>query len=113
MDASNLGTKIKEDGKNQKTVLSAEEIRTIIDTFIAAEPVDGLCVAVDYKDIENKKLSFSAGQYFEVKIEYSELTPEEFAEKMGGFTERLTGLFAEGKKLEDEIKKQLGRVNHE
>jgi type I restriction enzyme M protein len=113
MDASNLGTKIKEDGKNQKTVLSTEEIRTIIDTFIAAEPVDGLCVAVDYKDIENKKFSFSAGQYFEVKIEYSELTPAEFAEKMAGFTERLTGLFAEGKKLEDEIKKQLGRVNHE
>ena len=39
-----------------------------------------------YADIEAKKLSFSAGQYFEVKIEYVELTPEEFVEKMNGFT---------------------------
>jgi type I restriction enzyme M protein len=113
MDASNLGEKIKEDGKNQKTVLSPEEIRTIIDTFIAANPKDGFCVAVDYEDIEGKKYSFSAGQYFDVKIEYSELTPEEFAEKMAGFSERLTGLFAEGRKLEDEIKVQLGQVKYE
>lgn len=113
MDASNFGSKEKTDGKNQKTVLSAKEIRTIIDTFTAAKSVDGLCVAVDYKDIEDKKLSFSAGQYFDVKIEYSELTPQEFVEKMAGFTERLDSLFAEGRKLEDEIEKQLGRVSHE
>lgn len=113
MDASSLGAKIKEDGKNQKTVLSPKEIRTIIDTFTAAESVDGLCVAVDYSDIEAKKLSFSAGQYFEVKIEYTELTPDEFLGKMTGFSERLHSLFAEGRKLEEEIEKQLGRVSHE
>lgn len=33
MDASKLGTKIKVDGKNQRTVLSPEEIENIIDTF--------------------------------------------------------------------------------
>lgn len=113
MDASNLGEKIKEDGKNQKTVLSPEEIRTIIDTFTAGKPEDGFCVAVDYEEIKGKKYSFSAGQYFDVKIEYSELTPKEFAEKMAGFTERLTGLFEEGRKLEDEIKVQLGRVKYD
>ena len=36
MDASNLGEKVK-DGKNQKTVLSAEETEKIIDTFINGE----------------------------------------------------------------------------
>lgn len=75
MDASKLGTKEKVDGKNQKTVLSEEEIAKIIDTFNAGEPVDDFCVAVSYEDIKQKKLSFSAGQYFEVKIEYVELTP--------------------------------------
>ena len=113
MDASKLGTKEKVDGKNQRTVLSPEEINKIIDTFNAGEAVDDFCVAVSYKDIEEKKLSFSAGQYFEVKIEYVELTPEEFAEKMNGFTTRLDGLFAESHRLEDEIKQQLGRVKYE
>lgn len=113
MDASNLGTKVKTDGKNQKTVLSPEEIKRIIDTFIAGKPDDGFCVAVDYKDIKGKKYSFSAGQYFDVKIEYSELTPEEFAEKMAGFTTQLDSLFAEGQALEKEIKSQLGRVKYE
>lgn len=113
MDASKLGTKEKVDGKNQRTVLNQEEIKKIIDTFNAGEAADDFCVAVSYKDIMEKKLSFSAGQYFEVKIEYVELTPEEFAEKMNGFTTRLDKLFAESRRLEDEIKQQLGRVQYE
>lgn len=113
MDASKLGTKEKVDGKNQRTVLSQEEINKIIDTFNAGEAVDDFCVAVSYKEIEEKKLSFSAGQYFEVKIEYVEQTPDEFAEKMNGFTTRLDELFTESRRLEDEIKQQLGRVKYE
>ncbi len=113
MDASKLGTKEKVDGKNQKTVLSEEEITKIIDTFNTGEPVDDFYVTVSYEDIKQKKLSFSAGQYFEVKIEYVELTPEEFAEKMNGFTTRLDGLFVESRRLEEEIKRQLERVRHE
>lgn len=113
MDASKLGTKEKVDGKNQRTVLSKDEIDRIIDTFNAGKSEDDFCVAVSYRDIEQKKLSFSAGQYFEVKIEYVELTPEEFAETMNGFTTRLDELFAESRWLEDEIKKQLRRVKYE
>ena len=113
MDASKLGTKEKVDGKNQRTVLSSEEISKIIDTFNAGKPVDDFCVAVSYADIEAKKLSFSAGQYFEVKIEYVELSPEEFTEKMNGFASSLDAMFAESHRLEDEIKAQLGRVKYE
>ncbi len=113
MDASKLGTKEKVDGKNQRTVLSDEEISRIINTFNAGKVVDDFCVTVSYNDIEAKKCSFSAGQYFEVKIEYVELTPEEFAEKMNVFSSRLDELFAENRRLENEIKKQLGRVQYE
>lgn len=113
MDASKLGTKEKVDGKNQRTVLSVDEITHIIKTFNAGKAEDDFCVTVSYADIEGKKLSFSAGQYFEVKIEYVELTPEEFAEKMTGFTARLDELFAESRRLESEIKTQLGRVRYE
>ena len=113
MDASKLGTKEKVDGKNQKTVLSEGDMALIVDTFNAGQPVDDFCVAVSYEDIEQKKLSFSAGQYFEVKIEYVELTPEEFTDKMNGFAMRLNALFLGSRQLEDEIKKQLERVKYE
>lgn len=113
MDASKLGTKEKVDGKNQRTVLSDDEITRIIEIFNAGKAEEDFCVAVSYADIETKKLSFSAGQYFEVKIEYVELTPEEFTEKMNGFTAQLDEMFAESRRLEDEIRKQLGRVKYE
>lgn len=113
MDASKLGTKIKEDGKNQKTVLSPDEINHIIDTFNAAKAEDDFCVVVSYKEIKEKKYSFSAGQYFDVKIEYVEMTPAEFAQKMADFTSTLDKLFDEGHQLEKEIKEQLGRVKYE
>ena len=113
MDASKLGTKVKVDGKNQKTVLSEEDMALIIDTFNEGKPVDDFCVAVSYEDIEQKKMSFSAGQYFEVKIEYVELTPEEFTEKMKGFTARLDEMFTESHRLENEVKRQLGLIKYE
>ncbi len=113
MDASKLGTKEKVDGKNQKTVLSEEDMALIVDTFNAGQPVDDFCAAVSYEDIEQKKLSFSAGQYFEVKIEYVELTQEEFNQKMNGFAMRLNALFLGSRQLEDEIKKQLEQVKYE
>ena len=113
MDASKLGTKEKVDGKNQRTVLSDDEITRIIDIFNAGKAEEDFCVTVSYADIEGKKHSFSAGQYFEVKIEYVELTPEEFTEKMNGFTAQLDEMFAESRRLEDEIKTQLGRVKYE
>lgn len=113
MDASNLGTKIKLDGKNQKTVLSPNEIKRIIDTFVAGKSEDGFCVAVDYENIRSKKYSFSAGQYFDVKIEYSELSPEEFDVKIAKIKENLKEYFTQSKALEEEIFKQLEGLKYE
>lgn len=112
MDASKLGSKVKVDD-NQRTVLSDAEIERIIDTFNAGQPVEDFCVTVSDEQIKEKKYSFSAGQYFEVKIEYVNLTPAEFAEKMQGFQTRLQAMFEEGHRLEEEIKEQLGRVKYE
>jgi type I restriction enzyme M protein len=106
IDASNLGQKIK-DGKNQKTVLSADEEQDIIDTFNAKEAVEDFSVSVSYDEIEAKNYSLSAGQYFDVKIEYVDITPEQFAEKMQSFTSNLNTLFSQSRELETEIKKQL------
>lgn len=112
VDASNLGTKIKE-GKNQKTVLSDAEEDRIINTFNNKEAVDDFSIVVSYDQIAAKNYSLSAGQYFDVKIEYVDITPKEFKAKMTGFTDNLDSLFAESRKLEKEIKKQLEGVCYE
>ncbi|QUX94484.1 SAM-dependent methyltransferase [Marinomonas sp. CT5] len=112
VDASNLGEKVK-DGKNQKTVLTADEEQQIIDVFNAKEAVEDFSVAVSYSDIEAKNYSLSAGQYFDVKIEYVDITPEQFAEKLQGFTGNLDSLFSQSRELEAEIKKQLAGLKYE
>ncbi len=112
VDASKLGSKVK-DGKNQKTVLSYEEIEKIENTFINQEVVDDFSVQVTYDEIKDKNYSLSAGQYFEVKIEFVELTPEEFEDKMSSFKSNLEKLFSEGKSLEDEIKERLEELSYE
>ncbi len=109
MDASKLGTTVKE-GKNQKTLLSPEEEQRIIDTFNKHEAVEDFTVVVSYDQIKEKNYSFSAGQYFEVKIEYTDISPEEFTAKMNTYTTHLNSLFAESSALEVEIKKQLGAL---
>jgi type I restriction enzyme M protein len=112
IDASKLGETVK-DGKNQKTVLTTEEENTIIKTFINREQVDDFSVVVTYDQIKEKNYSFSAGQYFDVKIEYTDITPEEFATKMESYKANLNKLFAESKLLEAEIQKQLGGLRYE
>ena len=111
MDASKLGTTVK-DGKNQKTVLSADEEQRIISTFNLHQPSDDFSVVVSYEQIKDKNYSFSAGQYFDVKIEYSDITPKQFTAKMDGFKNNLESLFQESKELEKEIKKQLGGLKY-
>ena len=112
MDASKLGTTVK-DGKNQKTLLSPTEEQLIIDTFIGHKAVEDFTVVVSYDQIKEKNYSFSAGQYFEVKIEYTDITAEEFETKMNGFKGNLNNLFAESKELEIEIQKQLEGLKYE
>ncbi len=112
LDASNLGETVKED-KNQRTVLTETEENKIINAFNQKEAIDDFSVVVSYDEIKAKNYSFSAGQYFEVKIEYVDITAEEFETKMKGFTDNLDGLFAESRELEGEIKKQLGGLAYE
>lgn len=112
IDASNLGQKVKE-GKNQKTVLSPEEEQAIIDVFNGKQAQDDFSVVVSYDEIAAKNYSLSAGQYFDVKIEYVDITPEQFAEKMQAFNDNLDSLFGQSRELEVEIKKQLVGLTYE
>lgn len=112
IDASNLGTKVK-DGKNQKTLLSTEEEDQIIRVFNAKEVVEDFSIVVSYDEIAAKNHSLSAGQYFDVKVEHVEITPKEFAKQLTDRKDRLSSLFEESVKLEMLIKKQLGGLNYD
>lgn len=112
IDASKLGEEYK-DGNNQRRRLRPEEIDLIVDTFAKKEAVDDFSVYATYEEIIAKKYALAAGQYFDVKIEYVDMTPEEFNEKMAGYQAELVKLFDEGDKLQKEIIEQLKKVKYE
>lgn len=106
IDASKLGEEYKE-GNNQKKRLRPEEIDKIVTTFRNREAEDGFSVAVTYDEIKEKGYSLSAGQYFDIKIEYVDITEEEFNRRMADYENKLTEMFAESYRLEAEILAQL------
>lgn len=112
VDASKLGKKVKE-GKNKKTLLSADDENKIINAINNKEVIEDFSIEIDNKKIEGKKYSFGAGQYFETRIEYSELTPDEFDEKMQEHQNNLAEYFNDGKQLEKDILKNFKIVSYE
>jgi len=112
MDASRLGTTVKE-GKNQKTLLSSEEEQLIISTFNEHKPVDDFTVVVSYEQIKEKNYSLSAGQYFEVKIEYTNITSEIFLTKILEFKKNLDSMLQESNTLGNEIRNQLDLLKYD
>lgn len=109
MDASKLGTTIKE-GKNQKTLLSAEEEQQIITSFNAHQAVEDFCVVLSYEEIAAKNYSFSAGQYFEVKLAYRHISPAQFKGKLTEHSSTLDSLFDISRRLEKSIVGQLDQL---
>ena len=112
IDASKMGEEYK-DGNNQKRRLRDFEIDQIVETFLNKEAVEDFSVAVTYDEIIAKKYSLSAGQYFDVKIEYVELSQDEFTERMNMYQTKLQEYFNEGAKLQNEIMEHLKKVKYE
>lgn len=112
IDASKMGEEYK-DGNNQKRRLRDFEIDQIVETFLNKEAVEDFSVSVTYDEIVAKKYSLSAGQYFDVKIEYIELSQDEFTERMLAYQSKLQEYFSEGSRLQGEIMEQLKKVKYE
>lgn len=106
IDASKLGETIKENG-NQKTKLRTEEIQQIVNTFRNKEVVEDFSVTPTFDEIKEKGYSFSAGQYFDIKIDYVDITEDEFNRRMDNFKTTLRQQFSESHRLEEDIMKQL------
>lgn len=107
VDASKLGEEYKDANGLKKVRLSDDEIEKIVTTFQNKEAVDDFSVAVTYDEIKEKRYSLSAGQYFNIKIDYVDITEEEFNQRMTDYKTELTQQFAESHRLEEEIMKQL------
>ncbi|EPE9870766.1 HsdM family class I SAM-dependent methyltransferase [Acinetobacter baumannii] len=112
VDATNLGEKIK-DGKNQKTVLTIEEEQKIIDIYNTKKAVKDFSIVVDYSAISARNYSFSAGQYFEVKIEHEKISQESFEKEISKFYNIFNELIDESNKLDDTIFQAIKGLKYE
>ena len=110
IDASKLGEEYKE-GNNQKRRLRDFEVAQIVKTFQNRETVEDFSVAVTYDEIKEKGYSLSAGQYFDIKIDYVDITADEFNQRMADYKSKMTEMFKESHRLEEEIMKQLDSLN--
>ena len=77
LEASGLGTVIKEDD-NQKTILSEEEENYIIDNFKARKIIEKFSAKPSIEDFRNNNYSFNPGQYFPLVFVREEISEEEF-----------------------------------
>lgn len=55
----------------------------------------------------------AAGQYFDVKIEYSNMTKEEFDKKIESYKTTLKQLFDQGEELNKGIEESLGKLHYD
>lgn len=109
IDASKMGEEYQE-GNNKKVRLTDAEINQIVDTFSHCKTVEDFSVAVPYEKLIEKNYSLSAGQHFEVKIEYIDITAEEFIAKMEAYKASFSEKFQKAHDLEDKIMKQMGEL---
>ena len=109
IDASKMGEDYQDNGL-KKHRITPGEINSIISTFRNMESKDDFSVAVTYDEIKEKNYSLSAGQYFDIKIEYVDITEEEFNKRIANYQETLTKQFEESHKLESEIMSQLKKL---
>ena len=107
IDASKLGEEYKDANGLKKVRLNDDEIEKIVMTFLNKEAVEDFSVAVTYDEIKEKNYSLSAGQYFDIKIDYVDITEEEFNSRIAGYKLTLADQFAESHRLEKEIMAQL------
>ena len=112
IDARNMGTMVTRAVRE----LMPEDITKIAETFDSyrngtLEDEAGYCAVKTLEDVKAQDFILTPGRY--VGIAEQEDDGESFDEKMKRLTSELSGLFTESHRLEDEIKKQLGRIGFE
>lgn len=112
IDASKLGEEYKDSNGLKKRRLLDSEINKIVDAFANKKAMDDFSVVVSYEEAQ-KKYSLAAGQYFDVKIEYSDMTQEEFNAKIEEYKKTLNELFVQSDELNKQIKEGLSKLRYD
>ena len=112
IDASKLGKTVKDDS-GQKTILSEEEEKLMIDVFNTNSTVENLSVCVTNDDIKAKLYSYNPGHYFKVRIEHEFITQVEFSNKFNDFKQDINELLKESNSLNIKIKEYLEKIKYE
>lgn len=110
IDASNMGEDYK-DGDTKKRKLLESDIENIITTFHNKVAKKEFSVVVTYEEIKANNYSLSAGQYFDIEIEYIDITEDEFNNKLSSYINNLNSFFTESTALEKDILKSLEKIN--
>lgn len=112
IDASKMGEEYQE-GNNKKVRLTDDEIKLIIDTFEKKSIVEDFSVCKTYDDIVNKNYSLSAGQYFDVKINYVDINQDEFNNSINEHIDNISKLMNESSNLEKDLLNKLKQIKYE
>ncbi|HHY20330.1 MAG TPA: SAM-dependent DNA methyltransferase [Bacilli bacterium] len=114
IDARKLGTMI--DRRHRE--LSDEDIAKIADTYHHwrnidgnYEDVEGFCKSAGLEEVRDHDYVLTPGRYVGIEAEEDDGIP--FEEKMEQLTTELGELFNESRRLEEEIKKNLGGIGYE
>ena len=93
--------------------MAEHEIEEIVDILSNRRIIEGISVFADIADIKRRNYSFSAGSFFEAKIEYEDITVEQFNEKLSGYMTELEELMHESEKSHQELLVVLGSVRYD
>ncbi|WP_288247122.1 class I SAM-dependent DNA methyltransferase [uncultured Prochlorococcus sp.] len=112
IDASSLGEKVKQ-GNNQKTVLRSTDIEKILTSYTSKKKIDGFSIAVTYEDLKTKDYSFNPAIYFDIKIDYEDISPEEFSKRINESLAKLDDFANESEILKNQIANNLLNLDYE
>ena len=112
LDVTSFGKKEK-DGKNQRTILSKTELKTIVDLYIKKEEREKISVLTDNQTIKNNKYSYAPNQYFAVNIVKDNISEEQFNFDMLNFKKKLKDRILKTEKLYDELLQEMEKIKYE
>jgi type I restriction enzyme M protein len=102
IDASNLGTLVKE-GKNKRNVLSSVEEEKIIDTFVKQLSEEKFSEIVESKQVFKNSYSLNPGLYFKLTKKDYQIDPAEFENLKNETIKTIEHLFKDNAALQKSI----------
>lgn len=112
IDGSSLGYKVK-DGRNQRTLLSPEDIDMIEKTFIDRNVIQDFSTITSIDEIIENDYSFLATQFFDFVPTYININKDEFVKKVEDDLETISELTSDNSKLYNELSEMLKGIKYE